>query len=65
MNILTPLFAAAQPAAAAAPSGTVFDNLDWFVIVLFGLGMIAVVWYSMLKKNESGKDYFLSGRDAN
>ncbi len=41
-----------------------FNNLDWFVIALFGLGMIATVWYSMLKKNESGKDYFLSGRDA-
>ncbi|MGA2747912.1 MAG: sodium:solute symporter [Verrucomicrobiota bacterium] len=27
--------------------------------------MVATVWYSMLKKNESGKDYFLSGRDAN
>ncbi|HEX7654512.1 MAG TPA: sodium:solute symporter [Verrucomicrobiae bacterium] len=27
--------------------------------------MIAVVLFSMRKKNESGKDYFLSGRDAN
>jgi SSS family solute:Na+ symporter len=61
---LTPLLAAAADAPAAT-HGTVFDNLDWFVIVLFGLGMIAVVWVSMLKKNESGKDYFLSGRDAN
>jgi SSS family solute:Na+ symporter len=51
--------------AAAADRVSVFNNLDWFVIVLFGLGMIATVWYSMLKKNESGKDYFLSGRDAN
>jgi len=62
---LTPLLAAAAADAPAAGTGTVFDNLDWFVIVLFGLGMIAVVWVSMLKKNESGKDYFLSGRDAN
>ena len=51
--------------AAATHTGTVFNNLDWFVIALFGLGMIATVWYSMRKKNESGKDYFLSGRDAN
>ena len=51
--------------AAATHIGTVFNNLDWFVIALFGLGMIATVWYSMRKKNESGKDYFLSGRDAN
>ena len=51
--------------AAATNTGTVFNGLDWFVIALFGLGMIATVWYSMRKKNESGKDYFLSGRDAN
>jgi SSS family solute:Na+ symporter len=50
--------------ATAVPSA-VLNNLDWFVIALFALGMIATVWYSMLKKNESGKDYFLSGRDAN
>jgi SSS family solute:Na+ symporter len=66
MNLLTPLLAAVEPAApAAASTGTVFDNLDWFVIVLFALGMIVTVWLSMRKKNESGKDYFLSGRDAN
>jgi SSS family solute:Na+ symporter len=51
--------------ATATHTGTVFNGLDWFVIALFGLGMIATVWYSMRKKNESGKDYFLSGRDAN
>ena len=51
--------------AAAAGRTSVFDGRDWFVIALFGLGMIATVWYSMRKKNESGKDYFLSGRDAN
>ena len=45
--------------------GTVFNGLDLAVIIAFALGMIAVVWYSMRKKNESGKDYFLSGRDAN
>jgi SSS family solute:Na+ symporter len=55
----------AAAVAATAERVSVFNNLDWFVIVLFGLGMIATVWYSMLKKNESGKDYFLSGRDAN
>jgi SSS family solute:Na+ symporter len=51
--------------AAATNHQTVFNGLDWVVIALFGLGMIATVWYSMRKKNESGKDYFLSGRDAN
>ena len=27
--------------------------------------MLVTIWFSMRKKNESGKDYFLSGRDAN
>jgi SSS family solute:Na+ symporter len=57
--------AVAATAAAAVNTGSVFNNLDWFVIALFGLGMIVTVWFSMRKKNESGKDYFLSGRDAN
>ena len=52
-------------AAAAAMNGTVFNNLDLVRDHPFALGMIATVWYSMRKKNESGKDYFLSGRDAN
>ena len=45
--------------------GTVFGGLDLIVIIAFVIGMLVVVWMSMLKKNESGKDYFLSGRDAN
>src|ERR1035437_7222265 len=57
--------AVAATTAAAVNTGSVFNNLDWFVIALFGLGMIVTVWFSMRKKNESGKDYFLSGRDAN
>jgi SSS family solute:Na+ symporter len=55
----------AAAAAANGLGGTVFTGLDVAVIIAFILGMIAVVWYSMLKKLESGKDYFLSGRDAN
>ena len=52
-------------ATAAVSREAVFNGLDWFVIAAFAVGMIAVVWFSMRKKNESGKDYFLSGRDAN
>jgi SSS family solute:Na+ symporter len=52
-------------AKAAVGQGSVFNGMDWGVIALFALGMIAVVLFSMRKKNESGKDYFLSGRDAN
>ncbi len=51
--------------APAAGQGSAFDYRDWWVIALFALGMVATVWYSMRKKAESGKDYFLSGRDAN
>jgi len=55
---------AAAGFTGAAPE-SVFNSLDWIVIVLFVLAMIGVIIFSMRKKNESGKDYFLSGRDAN
>lgn len=68
MNEVTNTILAATNAVVAA-TGTkaepVFNGLDWTVIALFAVGMIAVVLFSMRKKNESGKDYFLSGRDAN
>ncbi len=53
------------PSGCSHPGQSVFNWLDWLVIVLFIFSMIAVVVFSMRKKNESGKDYFLSGRDAN
>jgi len=56
---------AVAAAAAAAPREATFNWVDWIVVLLFAIGMIATVWVSMRKKNESGKDYFLSGRDAN
>jgi SSS family solute:Na+ symporter len=68
MNEITNSIVAATDAVAAtavAKAGPVFNWLDWTVIALFAVGMIAVVLFSMRKKNESGKDYFLSGRDAN
>jgi SSS family solute:Na+ symporter len=67
MNMMTNTLAAATDAAAAAGTGlngTVFNGLDVAVIIFFTIGMIVTVWFSMRKKNESGKDYFLSGRDA-
>ena len=57
-----PIFAETAPVVG---QGTVFNGLDWVVIAFFIVGMIATVLLSMRKKNESGKDYFLSGRDAN
>ena len=44
-----------NPAAAAGLNGTVFNGLDVAVILCFIVGMIATVWYSMRKKNESGR----------
>ena len=55
----------AAASVAGGMNGTVFNGLDLAVIIAFAIGMIVTVWYSMRKKNESGKDYFLSGRDAN
>ena len=55
----------AATAVAGGLNGTVFNGLDLAVIIFFAIGMIVTVWFSMRKKNESGKDYFLSGRDAN
>src|SRR5208283_5168790 len=55
----------AATAVAGGLNGTVFNGLDVAVIIFFAIGMLVTVWFSMRKKNESGKDYFLSGRDAN
>jgi len=44
---------------------SVFNGLDWFIVAVFIAAMATVVVWSMKKKNESGKDYFLSGRDSN
>ena len=50
---------------APPPShGPVFDSTDWIVVAVFVAVMLAVVVGSMLKKANSGKDYFLSGRDS-
>ena len=57
--------ALASASVAGGLEGTVFNGLDLAVIIAFGLGMIAIIWLSMRKKAESGKDYFLSSRDAN
>ena len=68
MNAITNSAVAAAHAVVGnqvISTGSVFNGLDWSVIALFAVGMIATVAFSMRKKNESGKDYFLSGRDAN
>lgn len=38
--------------------------LDWIVIALFGVALVAIVVWVLKKKSQDSKDYFLSGRDA-
>jgi solute:Na+ symporter, SSS family len=45
-------------------TGSVFNSLDWGVIITFLAGIVVVVWASMRSKVKSGEDYFLSGRKA-
>jgi SSS family solute:Na+ symporter len=37
---------------------------DSFTLGLFFAGMVAVVWWSLMQKDETSSDYFLAGRDA-
>lgn len=50
--------------ASGAIHGPVFNTIDWVVVGVFILVMLAVIVASMRKKANSGKDYFLSGRDS-
>jgi SSS family solute:Na+ symporter len=40
------------------------STLDWIVLGLFGLGLIGIVVWVILKKDKDTTDYFLAGRDA-
>ncbi|MGB8600699.1 MAG: sodium:solute symporter [Rhizomicrobium sp.] len=51
-------------ANTAAPV-SVFNALDWWIVAAFVAAMVWVIFLSMRKKAESGKDYFLSGKDSN
>jgi SSS family solute:Na+ symporter len=46
-------------------TGSVFDIRDWLVVLIFVALMVAITLYAMRAKAESGKDYFLAGRDSN
>ena len=37
---------------------------DSFTLGLFFAGMVAVVWWSLMQKEETSSDYLLAGRDA-
>jgi len=47
-----------------AAAGSVFNGLDWIVVGIFIAVMLGVIIFSMQTKANSGKDYFLSGRDS-
>jgi solute:Na+ symporter, SSS family len=44
---------------------SVFNGADWSVVFVFIAVMFAITLYAMRTKAQSGKDYFLSGRDSN
>ena len=44
-------------------TGSVFNSVDWVAIILFFVGMLAIVWAAMRKKVKDGEGYFLSARD--
>jgi SSS family solute:Na+ symporter len=39
-------------------------TLDWIVLGLFCLGLVAIILWVLRKKEETSTDYFLAGRDA-
>ncbi len=39
-------------------------TLDWIVLGLFCLGLVAMIIYASKQKNDTSTDYFLAGRDA-
>jgi SSS family solute:Na+ symporter len=46
-------------------AGSVFNAEDWLVVAVFAIAMVGIVMFAMRTKAQSGKDYFLSGRDSN
>jgi SSS family solute:Na+ symporter len=51
--------------SVATQSPSVFNYEDWAVVAIFAATMLAITLYAMRTKAQSGKDYFLSGRDSN
>ncbi|MDP9012690.1 MAG: sodium:solute symporter [Pseudomonadota bacterium] len=51
--------------SSVAPPASVFNGADWMVVAVFIAAMLAITLYAMRTEAQSGKDYFLSGRDSN
>src|ERR1035438_6527535 len=60
MNILTPLLAAAGPAAAAS---NVLTAPDWLAIAGYFSILMCVGWWVIKKGKDTAEDYFLAGRN--
>jgi len=59
LTLPAPLFA--QTAAGPAPSAPGITELDWIVIAIYGVGMLAVGWY-YARRTRTTDDYLLGGR---
>jgi solute:Na+ symporter, SSS family len=58
MNLLTPLFAAAQPTTHSTLTG-----IDWVAIAgYFGI-LLCVAWWVIKRRKDEAADYFLAGRN--
>ena len=45
-------------------TSSVLEGLDWFVLVLYFLALVAVAVWVVLQKNSNTEDYFLAGRNV-
>ncbi len=43
---------------------TIFTGLDWAVLAVFGAGLIGIIIWVTMQKEEDSQDYFLAGRGA-
>ena len=48
----------------ALSSSSVLENLDWVVLSIYFLALIAVAVWVVLQKNKNTEDYFLAGRNV-
>ena len=40
------------------------QTLDWIVVGLFVIALVAIIWWVMKQKQDNAGDYFLGGKDA-
>jgi SSS family solute:Na+ symporter len=57
MHNLMPLFAAAQP------SRSTMNGIDWLMIALYFAVLLGVAWWVVRRNKDTAADYFLAGRN--